>query len=88
MSQTPQQRERESWQGYASLICLLAGFVASTAVNKMTTLGPPYPARMFLLFMVASVVLGVIGITRRGSGSRLCAVISLAVCALLFLKVF
>jgi hypothetical protein len=88
MSLPQEQRERESWQGYAALICLLVGFVASTAVNKFTTLGPPYPARTFLLFVVSSVVLGVIGITRRGSGNRLCAVISLSVCALLILKGF
>ncbi len=78
--------ERESWQGYAALICLLVGFVASAAVNKMTSLGPPYPARTFLSFVLSSALLGVIGITRKGSGNRLCAVLALSFCVLLLIK--
>jgi len=86
MSESPEKKKRESWQGYAALICLLVGFVASTAVNKMTSLGPPYPARTFLLFVLSSALLGVIGITRKGSGNRLCAVIALSFCALILIK--
>ena len=88
MSQPNNRNQRESWQGYAALISLLLGFVASTVVNKLTHLGPPYPARTFLLFTICAVVLGVIGVTRRGSGNRLCAVIALSACALLLLKGF
>jgi len=41
------------------------------------SLGPPYPKLVFIMFSVIAVVLGIVRITRPGTGNRLCAVIAL-----------
>jgi fatty-acid desaturase len=86
MTDSPRQKASESWQGYAALICLLVAFAASAAINKLTALGPQYRSWTFTAFIVCSAIFGVIGITRKGPGNRLCAVIALSFCALLVIR--
>jgi hypothetical protein len=86
MRDSPPAKESESWQGYAALICLLVAFAASAAINNLTGLGPQYRTWTFTIFIVCSTIFGLIGITRKGPGNRLCAVIALSICALLVIR--
>ena len=83
MNDSPHQKPSESWQGYAALICLIVAYVASAVINKFTSLGPQYRVWAFTALIACSAIFGLIGITRKGTGNRLCAVIALSFCALL-----